>query len=109
MTVDEASKILAVITNAYPRRINHDDGICLVRLWAAAFADVPYKEVGEAVMRFIRNDTKGYMPVPGQIYELVVEARRKAEGRRISDRFYSLLNDGAICEEQPDGHMMDMT
>lgn len=91
MTADEASKILSILTSAYPKRINYDEGIGLVQLWAAAFSEIPCKEVAEAVITFIRSDTKGYMPVPGQIYELVCDARRIKEGKAISGKFFDLL------------------
>lgn len=96
MNTDEASKILSILTSAYPKRVTRDEGIGLVRLWAAAFSDIPYTEVGEAVMQFIRNDNKGYMPVPGQIYELVDDARRMKQSKQISGRFYDMLQNDAL-------------
>ena len=96
MNTEEASKILSILTSAYPKRVTHDEGMGLVRLWAAAFSDIPYTEVGEAVIKFIRNDRKGYMPVPGQIYELVEDARIGKKGKQISGIFYNLLQNNQL-------------
>lgn len=91
----EASKILAVLGAAYTRNINETDAVALVKLWANIFSDIPYSDVGEAVMRFIRNDTKGFMPLPGQIMEIVESKRAGAEGELIERQFAYRLEQSA--------------
>ena len=91
----EASKILAVLGAAYTRSISESDAIALVKLWANIFSEIPYSDVGEAVMRFIKSDTKGFMPLPGQIMEIVESRRIEAEGRLIEQRFAYMLEQSA--------------
>lgn len=91
----EASKILAVLGAAYTRSISESDAIALVKLWANIFSEIPYSDVGEAVMRFIKSDTKGFMPLPGQIMELVESKRAGADGELIERQFAYRLEQSA--------------
>lgn len=94
----EASKVLAVLNAAYTRNISESDAVALVRIWSHIFEDIPYGEVGEAVMDFIKNDTKGYMPLPGQIMEIVNTRRAEATGRLIEMQFASQLELNASAQ-----------
>lgn len=100
----EASKILAVLGAAYTRSISESDAVALVKLWANIFSETPYSDVGEAVMQFIKSDTKGFMPLPGQIMEIVNSRRTEAEGRLIEQRFAYMLeqNTGPMLSEPED-------
>lgn len=91
MNTIEASKILAVLSATYPRNICDDDAAALIRLWTKVFEDVPYSDVGAAVMEFIKNDTKGFMPVPGQILEIVKGFEVRDFGKLVERQFINLL------------------
>lgn len=92
MNTIESSKILAVLSAAYPRNICDDDAAALVRLWASVFSDVPYSDVGAAVMEFIKQDTKGFMPVPGQILEIVQGFETRKFGQLVERQFLNILS-----------------
>lgn len=87
----EASKILAVLSATYPRNICKDDAAALIRLWTSIFSDYSYSDVGAAVLEFIKRDTKGFMPVPGQILEIVESIELRRLGAMVENRFIELL------------------
>lgn len=106
MNTLEASKILAVLNASYSRKICEDDAMALIKLWSEIFAEIPYSEVGGAIMEFIKNDTKGFMPLPGQIMELV-ECRRSRKlceqiERTFADRLETILITGGDDNEHRD-------
>ncbi len=70
MTAQEASKIMDVLTIAYPSfyaRQSDGERLMAVKLWATMFADYPLKVVGGAVKAFIATDAKGFPPSIGAI------------------------------------------
>lgn len=70
MTKDETGKIVAAITATYP---NHYANFTpekintLILAWTAVFNDYDYVRVNDGLLRYIKSDTKGFPPSPGQI------------------------------------------
>ena len=71
MTMEEARKILAVITEQYPAfRKDRNPGITL-QLWHGVLHDKHYVDVMDALQEFYQTDTKGFPPTPGALREIV--------------------------------------
>ena len=70
MTRDETKKVLEVIDNVYPNWHPKDPSLTL-SVWAALFKDYSYKDVGEALRRYIVSDRQGFAPVPGQLVDIL--------------------------------------
>ena len=66
MTRDEVKKILMVVSTTYPnwRPENMSN---TVDVWTVIFKDYEHDVIENAVMDYIKNDNKGFAPVPGQI------------------------------------------
>jgi hypothetical protein len=47
-----------------------------VTLWSKVMEDQDFLLIQKGLERFIKNDTKGFPPVPGQIITLAAEIRR---------------------------------
>ena len=83
MTVQEAKKIMAVLSATYPQHYKNFDADMannLITVWASIMAEYPYERVSTGLKRFIETDTKGFPPTPGQVidkmptkYELMFE------------------------------------
>ena len=74
MNTQETSKIMEILTAAYPRfyaNSSKDEKIKAFALWAEMFKDYPVTVVAYAVKAFIAEDTKGFPPAIGQIMERV--------------------------------------
>lgn len=66
MNSEEATKILAALSEAYPQKTSANPKLAAT-VWATVFADKPYDNVSTAVYAFISTDSKGFPPSPGQI------------------------------------------
>ena len=68
MTREETKQILMEIEKLYPETeaLNTDPAM-LLALWAEALADEDYKVVHGCLLRFFKDDTRGYAPKIGQI------------------------------------------
>lgn len=104
MNTLEASKILAVLNASYSRKICEEDAMALIKLWSEIFIDIPYSEVGGAIMEFIKNDTKGFMPLPGQIMELVECRRARKICEQIEQTFADRLETVMITGGEENEH-----
>lgn len=70
MTKNEVAQMIAVLQANYPDRMRNQSEEALERLvktWYGIFASYDKKAVYAAAMAFMANDTKGFMPVAGQI------------------------------------------
>lgn len=74
MTLEETSKILAVIKKEYPhafKDLTQQEKMDKVAFWQEMFAEDDYGVVGAAVKAYIATDTTGYAPIVGQLKELI--------------------------------------
>lgn len=73
MTKKETIQVLGVLHAMYPSQNNQTDEGLQIRagIWNELFAEEPASVVMAAVKAYIANDTKGYMPGPGQIKEQI--------------------------------------
>lgn len=74
MTRQETSKIMRIITAAYPdfyKSCSEIEKMEALALWAEMFKDYPAKVVAYATKAFIAEDKKGFPPRIGQIMERV--------------------------------------
>lgn len=70
MTRDEAKRIVAVITAAYPNW--HPENLSLtVDTWAFALESFTYQQISTALKAFILSDTSGFAPSIGQLTGLL--------------------------------------
>lgn len=53
----------------YPRDVTATTIQAKVKAWHLIFSDMPYSAVQAAAIAFAANDTKGFMPSPGQIMD----------------------------------------
>lgn len=70
MTLEETSKILAVIKKEYPhafKDLTPQEKKDKVVFWQKMFADDEYSVVGAAVEIYIATDTTGFAPIIGQL------------------------------------------
>ena len=72
MTIVEVKKLIAVVTATYPghyKSFTSDMMQNLVLSWGEIFKDYDYIRASEGLRRFIKSDTNGFPPVPGQIID----------------------------------------
>ena len=78
---------LFILNTAYPavtKNFSDDDIKELTALWNTIFCDIEPEILNEAVIRFVKNDRKGFFPAPGQVMGHVeqIAAEREAERKR---------------------------
>lgn len=74
MTRQETYQVMALLQATYPdsfRGMSDAAAQVKVNLWAELFADEPAAVVSAAVKAYVATDTRGFMPVPGQIKERI--------------------------------------
>lgn len=71
MTKNEAKKLMAVMTVAYPN-YKVDDIDITAQAWASLLSDYSYEQVSEALKAYILSENKGFAPSIGQIVEKIV-------------------------------------
>ena len=79
MTIQETGRILSCITAVYPAFLKDRDPKLIGEIWQRIFADVPYKQVEQAVTVFIATDVRGFPPTPGAINMWIMKAREAEE------------------------------
>lgn len=82
MNKQDTYQVLATLQAFYPdsfRGMTDTAAQLKLTLWQEQFADEPATLVRAAVKAYVSTDTKGFMPVPGQIKELI--ATLQNEGR----------------------------
>lgn len=106
MTKNEVVKVLSTIKIAFPnsfRNMTDADAKALVKLWKIQFADYEYKDVMNALNCIISTDTSGFMPVIGQIKEMIVKLNTPEQMTEIEAWGYvkkALRNSGYHAEEE---------
>lgn len=70
MTREETIGILMVIQAAY-QNYRVPDKTVAVNMWHRALGEYSYEEVSNALDTFIRSDTKGFAPSPGQVIDKI--------------------------------------
>ena len=73
MTLEETSKLMAMIQAIYPRFQDGRDIRLTTSIWQRLFAEDDYAEVARAFSVFVATDTKGFPPAPGMLKELLVQ------------------------------------
>lgn len=71
MTKKETAQIIYILKEYYPRDFESTDLETKVTAWHLVLADYDYKLVQNAVVAFVSNDTKGFMPSVGQLVEKI--------------------------------------
>lgn len=69
MTVKEARKIIAVIMVTYPNYKPVDVELA-AKIWSDTTDEYDYESVDSALKYYIRSDTSGFAPSPGQIISI---------------------------------------
>lgn len=70
MTREETQKLLAMMQATYPN-YNPIDKTASVNVWFAILADCDWKVVQTAFVAYVRENTSGFAPTPGQIIEKI--------------------------------------
>lgn len=97
MTKQDTYKVLAMLQAFYPdafRGMTDQAAQMKVTLWQKQFADEPATLVQAAVEAYVSVDTKGFMPVPGQIKEQI--SRLKDQGGLTEQEAWELVTN-ALC------------
>ena len=76
MTIKEATKLIAVIAEVYPRFMDGRNIENTVSLWHKIFSDDGYAEVEAAFFAFVSTDEKGFPPAPGALRALLNKLRQ---------------------------------
>ena len=81
-------KLLAVVTTAYP---NHFKGYTaadidnLVMAWDMVLEDYTYEQASNGLKVFMRSDTKGFPPSPGQVVDCILKVYKPPESDLSAD------------------------
>ena len=73
---------LSVIYYAQSHNYSEDEAIILNLIWVENFKNIEMDIFTEAVNRFIKNDKKGFFPVPGQIMGYVEEINEERHNEK---------------------------
>lgn len=96
MTRQGAYQVLAILRSSYTSSlVGSDDAMKLqIALWEEIFAEEPDALVMAAVKAYMSTDTKGFMPVPGQIKEQIAILRDKGG---LNEKYAWELVTKALC------------
>lgn len=97
MTREETKEIIGLIKLQYTN-YNADVKILssLIELWSMVLCDYTYEQVKQGLALFIRQDTKGFAPVPGQIIEQLVFLNQQKDPRANEQEAWEIVYK-AIC------------
>lgn len=70
MTREETQDLLAMVQAVYPN-FNPPDKTAAINAWRMALSDLDYKDVERAFAIYMRTDSRGFAPAPGQIVEKI--------------------------------------
>lgn len=76
MTREETKKALYIIAEMYQ---NFAVTSAKVDIWHRILEDYPAAVIDNAIAAYIRTDTKGFPPVPGQLIDLITETDNVSE------------------------------
>lgn len=82
MTAQEASDFLSKLALAYPAqyaRLGAAELKGQIELWSGTMEDYSLEQAVVGLRVFLRGDTKGFAPVPGQVIDCIERVQRPAE------------------------------
>ena len=77
MLREEAARLLMMIQGAYPNYKPLDKSVA-VNTWHLALSDISFDLAQQAFITYLRSDTSGFAPAPGQLIARVQELDRKS-------------------------------
>ena len=83
MDRNDTKKLLALIQAYYPN-FNPADKTVSVNAWSMVLKDYVYGDIEASLLDFVRSDTKGFPPTPGQIIDKLFVSDSSIHAR---DRF----------------------
>ena len=101
----ETIKIIASIKAVYPahfQRYSQQDIEEMVNAWNALFEDIPYEQVSAGLKIYMRSDTKGFPPAPGQVLNTMVgvKSRTALTAEEAWSLVYKAIGNSAYNSEQ---------
>ena len=90
MTELETAKLIAVITEVYPRFLDGRNLESTIIIWQKIFAGDAYAEVEAAFYGFVSTDEKGFPPAPGAI-RVLLGRLQQPEGEMTETEAWSLV------------------
>ena len=78
MTREETKQMLMVIQATYPNYKPPEKAVA-INAWTMALEEYPYKAVEIALKAYIKTDTSGFAPSPGQVIQKIHIAEEYAE------------------------------
>ena len=78
MTKSESAKIIYVMKSYYPgffQKLSAKDIENMADAWQYALDDVSYSDVSAGLKVFVRRDTKGFPPSPGQVIDCITKVQ----------------------------------
>lgn len=78
MTRDETKQVLMIIQATYPN-YKPPDRTVAINAWTMALEEYPYKAVEIALKAYIKTDTSGFAPSPGQVIQKIHIAEEYTE------------------------------
>lgn len=73
MSSEETSRVLAIIQATFPAwKVSDSDREVTLKAWHTVLADYPYEQIVYALKAYIKTDTKGFAPSPGQLVNMLV-------------------------------------
>lgn len=111
MKKDDVKKLLSVMKATYPqfyKNMTFEESEDLLNVWSIVFAQDDYKHVEVALMLYIREETKGFPPTPGQILSYITATQETNKGLNIDeawkmvDRVMANLDNTKLYNELPD-------
>lgn len=90
MTKIESARLIAVISEVYPRFMDGRNIETTVALWQKIFACDSYAEVEAAFFGFVSTDEKGFPPAPGAI-RAILNKLRNPEGETTETEAWEMV------------------
>lgn len=90
MTLPETAKLLAVVSEVYPRFMDGKQIETTTILWQKLFANDTYEEVEAAFYAFVSTDEKGFPPAPGAVRSLLNKLKQP-EGETTETQAWALV------------------
>lgn len=94
MTLPETVKLLAVVSEVYPKFMDGRQIETTATIWQKIFANDPYVEVEAAFFAFVSTDEKGFAPAPGALRALLNKLH-KPEGETTETEAWALVQKAA--------------
>lgn len=94
MTAQEASAFLSKLAQAYPAqyaRLGAAELKGQIELWSGTMEGYSLEQAVVGLRVFLRGDTKGFAPVPGQIIDCIERVQRPAEDGYTNTECISLI------------------